>query len=329
MEIDNNMKRIFLIVVLFTSICFAQSDYSSKLDDNLLSLQKISVTVGGDFFVNGSFPALSTERVDDFLTRLFNESRQVALTAVKDRISLSEVKREFENFALRDIKIKRIDGTELIVDLAKFRLNGDFSNNPYLRNNDVIIIPKLDLELNFVEVDGAINKPGKIQYTIGDKLSDIIFLSLGINEAYEDVNNAQISRLSYDGTKEENFVVEISQDFELKRGDRIKILAEETRKRDFKVLVVGEVLNPGYVPITKDNTTIKEVISKVGGFRPNADLNRAELIKGTDNSQSLTVKAIKEAYKNEEDIHSLILSESLSELYIEKLKMARMADISV
>jgi protein involved in polysaccharide export with SLBB domain len=65
----------------------------------------------------------------------------------------------------------------------------------------------------------------------------------------------------------------------LTRGDRVRVVADETFRRDYKVLVDGEVNKPGYIYITKDQTTIKEVIDKAGGFKQNADLTNAELIR--------------------------------------------------
>ena len=41
--------------------------------------------------------------------------------------------------------------------------------------------------------------------------------------------------------------MDISTNFPLKRGDRIRILADPNQKRIFKALVLGEVKNPGYV----------------------------------------------------------------------------------
>jgi protein involved in polysaccharide export with SLBB domain len=105
---------------------------------------------------------------------------------------------------------------------------------------------------------------------------------MGINPAYENVRNVSISRLNYDGTKEDILIYNISDNPEINRGDRIRIIADETQKRDFKVFVDGEIMRPGNVPITKNNTTIREVLLKVGGLKPTADLNRAEIIRGTN-----------------------------------------------
>ncbi len=54
----------------------------------MLSLQKISVTIGGEFIVNGSFSALATERVDEFVTRVYNQYKIALLTTTKDARSL-------------------------------------------------------------------------------------------------------------------------------------------------------------------------------------------------------------------------------------------------
>ncbi|MDZ7765236.1 MAG: hypothetical protein U5K00_12540 [Melioribacteraceae bacterium] len=49
-------------------------------------LQPINVTIGGDFIVEGTFPASPNERVDQFVTRIYNEQKIAMLnSAVKDK----------------------------------------------------------------------------------------------------------------------------------------------------------------------------------------------------------------------------------------------------
>ncbi len=285
--------KSLLLLLLFSQLSFSQSlDYNSSSSSSMAALNIISVTIGGSFIVNGTFPASQTERVDQFITRIYNESKVATLTAVKDQDMFNRLKLEIEAFAKRDILLKRFDGEEIKLDLERFRLTGDFSLNPYLKNGDVIIFPVLDLDKNFIEITGAVNKelfvnqyskrPLQIQYVEGDKLSDALLFAQGINPAYDNVTRAEISRLSYNGLTEEVIEVNIADDFELKVGDRIRIIADETQKRNFRVKIEGEVNKPGYIYITKDNTSIREVIKKAGGFKENAGLNRAELIRGSN-----------------------------------------------
>lgn len=275
-------KKIFIALILLTSVCFAQSsgEGTSGINTNLLAAQKISVTIGGDFFINGTFAALRTERVDEFLTRLYNETRAAAMQSARDEMTLIQISEKFEKYALRNITLKRKDGSERILDLKKFRLTGNFEHNPYLENGDVIILPALDLDNNFVEVSGAVNKPITFQYVDSDKLDDALLFAMGVNKAYKNADSAEVYRLSYDGFREEFITVGLGEDFYLERGDRIKVIGNEPHKLDYQILVTGEVVNPGYIFVPKDGITLEEAIKRAGGLTENAWLEKGQLVRG-------------------------------------------------
>lgn len=272
--------KVLIFSIIFSATLFAQ-DMNDLQNSSMLALNKISVTIGGDFIINGTFPASATERVDEFVTRTYNQYRLALLATAKDNRSLTELKAEIDEFAERGIVLKHMDGSKQIIDLQKFHLTADYIENPYLLNGDVIIFPQLDWDRNFVEVEGAVNKPTQFQFVEGDRLSCAILFSRGISSAYEKSDSIEITRLSYDGMREEIITVAIDDNPLIKRGDRIRVVSNETQRRDFKVLVGGEVNKPGYVYITKNKTTIKEVIEKAGGFKENADLLNSELIRGS------------------------------------------------
>jgi protein involved in polysaccharide export with SLBB domain len=244
---------------------------------DLFGVGKISVTIGGTFPINGTFPALVTDRVDEFVTRMHTEAVDLTLKVVSDPEIYRKLKEELANYALRGIKLKRANGEELNIDLQKFRRNGDFSNNPYLKNDDVIIFPTNDLSKNFFSVAGVVNNPGIFLFQEGDKLGDALELADGINPAYENVDSVEVSRLSYDGQTETILKIKIDKNYPIQRGDRFRFIAPETQRRNFAVSVIGEVNIPGFVPITKNNTTLYEVIQSCGGFTPQASLKRARV----------------------------------------------------
>lgn len=272
-------KIIFIFSFLFISSLTAQIDNKTGLD-NLLQAGAISITVGGDFIVTGSFPALIIERADQFITRTYNEAAERILRTTTDPALLDKLREKVEDYSLRDITLRRSSGEILKLDLQKFRINGDFSNNPYLRNDDVIIFPPNDIERNFFTIEGAVNLPGKFLYAEGDDLQDALELAGGINKAYENVNPVNIYRFSYDGQEMETIKTNINSSTPLMRGDRIVVVADETQKKEFSVLVVGEVNSPGKIPITKSNTALKDVITMAGGLRETASLKRARLYSG-------------------------------------------------
>lgn len=281
-------KKQFAVISIFfilVSVLFGQSvENTQNLLSDISTNPPISVTIGGNFLVTGTFASYSGERVDQFITRIYNESKISLLTSIKDPQQFRVAQEDIENYALRGITLKSYDGTVKEIDLLRFRLTANFDYNPYLKNGDVIVFPPLDDEIKFIEISGAINveSPFRFQYVDGDKLSDAILLAGGINKEYENVENAEISRLSYNGKTEERIIISIKNDYDLKAGDRIRILGEKPNREAYKVFVRGEVPNPGVVYITKNNTKLYEVIERVGGFKQTADLNRTELIRGVN-----------------------------------------------
>lgn len=272
------MKNLVLVWLLIVSVVYSQS--TTKDQQNILSFSGISVTIGGSFPLTGSFPALMTERVDQFITRIYNEAVSRSTANAQDETFLEKLKKDLIKFSLRGITLKRSTGEEIILDLEKFRLYGDFKNNPYLKNDDVIIFPPYDIDRNFFSINGAVNRPGKFFFVKGDSLSDAISLARGLNPAYENVKTAQIKRLSYNGEHQETLVVAVEDNVLIQRGDQIIILADETQRKDYYVLILGEVNQPGYIPITKSSSKLGEVINSVKGFTNNASLKRSRIFRG-------------------------------------------------
>jgi protein involved in polysaccharide export with SLBB domain len=324
------MKKYLSItaVLLFAILINAQDlGTSNKTYQNtLMNAGAISVTIGGDFIVTGTFPALITERVDQFVTRIYNQAQENALrNAASDPQLLLRIKKQLNEYSLRNIKLKRSNGDVLTLDLLKFRIDGDFVNDPYLKNDDVLIFAPLDLQRNFFTVSGAVNKPGKFYFVDGDKLPDAIELAQGINKAYENVDSAEINRLSYNGESLKKIKVRIDSDFPLQRGDRIVVLAKETQRKEFSVYIVGEVNSPGEIPISKDNTTLKEVINAAGGLKSTASLENSKLFTGNIVPMLLEQQfGIK--IKDNPDILELKLPDNL--VRFENLVMSRMSNMT-
>jgi len=324
-------KLIGFILLLLVHNAFSQDleQTSSSKQSSYSALQPITVTIGGDFIITGSFTSSKNQRLDHFITSVFAKAQDNVMRGLNKPETIKLVSKELEKYALRDITLKRINGDNLKIDLLKFRVTGDFSNNPYLMQDDVIIFPAYDFEKNTIDIDGAVNKPTIFQFVKGDKLSDAIQFAGGLNEAYENVKEVVVSRLDKTGSKEDVIKVKIGDEFYLKPGDRIKVSSDENSKKNYKILVLGQVKNPGYVFITKDNTNIREVIQKAGGFSPNADLRRSELMRGWDESQLLKMKSIREQYERDSTFTTMpLMKKTVEELQSEELKMYRASNIT-
>ncbi len=322
---------IFAIVILFSiyNSLFSQSTNSKEENTSVLqALSMINVTIGGDFPLSGTYMAARTERVDQFVTRIFAQYKSEVLKFTPDEKLLNILSNNIDKFAKRDIILKRFNGEETKIDLVKFRLTGDFSYNPYLENDDVLIFPTLDIDRNFIDISGAVNKETKFQFVQGETLSDALQIAYGINPAYQNVDSAQISRLSYDGTEEELLNFSLKDNPILQRGDRIRILSDENKKRDYSVLVLGEVNRPGKIYITKSNTKLKDVINKAGGFTKNASLRFSNIIRDYD-SYSLLERSINEEKNNFETSVLLEEQQNIISEELEFLKMFRAANLLI
>ena len=174
------MKRIltFIIIIFSISVAFSQIDNKNNNSQSsnttnissptIPSVLTISVSIGGDFPITGSFPAYINERVDQFITRMYLNARQQALNNIKDsQGNFTAINDKLNNFSLRGVILKRSNGDVLTIDLKKFRINGDFKNNPYLKNDDILIFPSNDLTRNFFSISGAVNNPGKFYFLEG------------------------------------------------------------------------------------------------------------------------------------------------------------------
>jgi len=312
------MKKIlFALMIYCTAVSFGQeneqeSDQQSQKTHIKTFQQPITVTIGGNFLFTGSFEASALERVDAFITRMVAEATKRMINFVSP---------------LRDIKLKRKNGDQINIDLYKFRFTGDFKYNPYLMNDDVLIFPGLDSDdRNIVDITGAVNAPARFQFVEGDKLSDAILFAGGIDQAFENVNTVEISRLSNKGEKEEVIVTSLNSELLLNRGDRIRVLFTENNKKVFRVFVLGEVNQPGYVYITKNNSTIKEVMQKAGGFTDKAWLERSDLIRGNSEANLLKTNALRQMFTKEENNKTFFTDKYLNTVFVEQMKFLRMND---
>lgn len=318
-------KSLVLIIIVFLStIAFSQTTTGQTSLSEAMSFSAISVTIGGQFPINGTFPALITERADQFVSRIYTQAVDRMSRTTNDPLILEQIKNELENYSLRGITLKRSNGEEMVIDLLKFRITGDFTLNPYLKNDDVLIFPTIDLQRNFFSIRGAVNKPGRFIFVDGDNLQDALQFARGINPAYERKIFANIHRPSYDGTTIEVLVEDLNSDILLQRGDQIIIEADETQRKEFKVLVIGEVNSPGYIPITRNRTKLGEIISKAGGFTEEASIKRTRLFRG--NSINLLLE--RQYGVTISDKHSIVDTSILDKIIeYEQMLMLRMSNL--
>ena len=253
---------------------------SGEITLTLVSPRKFSVTVSG--VGQGTYPMSAVMRTSGLISFILTDS----ISLIKSGTGPGERTR----FSVRNITLTHSDGSKQRVDMYKYYATKDDKYNPYLKEGDLLNIPKYDVDATFLEVEGAVQFPGLYEYIDGDDLETAIQLCRGVTTA-ANMDSILISRLNVDANKMTNFFVkyEGNEHMPLKMNDRVYVMGNTDMRRNFKVVVLGEVMRPGPYPITMNTTKLKDIISEAGGFTPNANLATSEIYRKLD-TFSLSVK---------------------------------------
>ena len=239
----------------------------------LISPRRFLLTVTG--IGQGTYPASAVMRASTLIAFVFTDSLSLAKSNV--------VPAERGAFSVRNIQIKRKTGEIVRVDLYKYFATQDDKYNPYLREGDVINLPKYQWEAKFIAIQGAVQFPGVFEYIEGDDLETAYQLVRGLTTV-ANLDSVIIARMDPTATKMEKIIVsyEDHKNMQLEPNDRVMFMAIPEIRRDFRVYVLGEVISPGFYPITLNKTKLSDVIRDAGGITPNAYLVNSEVYRKID-----------------------------------------------
>ena len=242
----------------------------------LVSPRPIVVTVIGNVLNPGSYVLWAYNRAD----KAIDEANRLQVTQTQ-----LHLQRILELMSTRNITIKHKDGKTSAVDISKFLATKEDRWNPHLREGDVVIVPRKDLERSVIAIYGEVNVPGRYEYVPGDSVRDALRIAHGFTfEALSDsveffrVDTQRDTIISWIINGDSVLEGKV-RDFALQPGDRIVVRPKPELRADYRVTVVGEVIFPGIYPVTKGRTRLSEIILKAGGFTEFASVKTAELIR--------------------------------------------------
>jgi polysaccharide export outer membrane protein len=246
---------------------------SAEITLTLVSPRRFLVTVTG--VGQGTYPTSAIMRASSLIAFIFSDS----LSLMKSGTSPGER----YNFSFRNIKLKRKNGEIQRIDLYEYFATQNERYNPFLREGDVITLQKYDWEGKFLAVQGAVQFPGVFEFIEGDDLETAIQLVRGTSSV-ANFDSITVSRMDPTATKMEKIFLSYDKDknFKLLPNDRVYVNAFAEVRRDFKVLVLGEVVRPGNYPITLNTTKLSDIINEAGGLLPNSYLPNSEVYRKID-----------------------------------------------
>lgn len=256
-----------------------------NLEIALTEVRQFYVHVSGEVQTPGRHVMVPIARVEDAVAAAMGDRGPfMALRELREKIW------ESSNLpGLRNVEVRRSDGTALRVDLLYYYATGDLSHNPYLLDGDRVFVPSIERGgplLVHVEREGEATGEPHERYTTGYdyRPDDTLTRLLEVRGGYQlvrEVDTVQLLRADTSGrlisrTVDVTAIRNGSQeDVRLLPLDRILIPRPVVEYGT--ATAVGFLQFPGSYPIIENETTLRELIEAAGGLRPDALLRGAYL----------------------------------------------------
>ncbi|MBG6187877.1 SLBB domain-containing protein [Flavobacterium sp. CAN_S2] len=178
-----------------------------------------------------------------------------------------------KNGSYRNIELLRNNVVYRNVDLYRFLVNGDQSDNVGLKDNDVIRIPAYNQR---VTVEGQVKRPGIFEMKRGEVFSELLTFASGFNElAYTaSVNVLQKTNKEFKvrDIKESEFGV-----YQPLSGDVFRV-SKILNRFENRIKIEGAVFRPNTYAFY-EGMRISDLVAKADGLKEDAYSNRARIIR--------------------------------------------------
>ncbi|WP_343616069.1 SLBB domain-containing protein [Flavobacterium sp.] len=178
-----------------------------------------------------------------------------------------------KNGSYRNIELIRNNKVFRNIDIYRFLVKGDQSDNVSLKENDVIRIPSYT---NRVTVEGEVKRPGIFEMKKGENFSDLLNFASGFNEfAYTaSVNVVQKTGKEFKvhDIKEEEY-----NSYQPQSGDVFRITKILNRFQN-RIKIEGAVFRPDYYSFN-DGMRVSDLITRAEGLKEDAYSKRARIIR--------------------------------------------------
>ncbi|MBD0726663.1 sugar transporter [Flavobacterium sp. L1I52] len=262
---------------------------------------KISIQYVGEIAVSGMSIEAATQKIKAAIARVYStvasgqsqvsvslsRIRTISITIVGGKqpgnYSISSLATVYnalhlaggpgKNGSYRNIELIRNNKVYKYVDIYRFLVKGDQSDNVTLKENDVIRIP---VYTQRVTVTGEVKRPGIFEMKKGETFSDLLRFASGFNEfAYTaSVNVTQ-------KTGKEFKVKDISEkefsSYQPQAGDVFRITKILNRFEN-RIKIEGAVFRPDYYSYS-EGMRVSDLIQRAEGLKEDAYTKRARIIR--------------------------------------------------
>ena len=175
--------------------------------------------------------------------------------------------------SFRSIELIRNNKLYKTIDLYRFLVNGDGSDNITLQNNDVIRIPPYKTR---IIIDGYVKRPGIFEMLPGETLGDLLKYSSGFSDS---AYTASVKIVQFTG--KDLGVKDVTASgfgaYKMQGGDSV-IVGKVLNRFTNRVTVTGAVFREGIFELN-EGMTLRDLIHKADGLREDAFMRRAQIFR--------------------------------------------------
>lgn len=197
-----------------------------------------------------------------------------------------------DNALQGNIQIKRfVDDDEVIEDVDYRSLKNGGSDFVLLPGDEITVNTIPNTYFNFVDVDGAVETPGRYEVAPGMRLSDLLKKSVLARNARTDI--AFVRRKNLDGTVRYERInldavlanLNAEENIEIAPQDKIIIYSKEAFVDRKSIYIGGSVRSPGELAYNPDgNLRIDDAVILAGGLK--LDAAKYAYVKRTNNNNT-------------------------------------------
>ena len=181
-----------------------------------------------------------------------------------------------ENGSFRQIELIRANKVLRVIDIYKFLLNGDQSDNINLQDNDIIKIP---LYSSRIKIEGRVKRPGIFELLPNETFEDLLKYCSGFDEsAYK--SNIKLIQNTDKEMRIQDLLENDYKKYVPKSGDVFKIGTILNRFEN-KISIKGAVYRPDDYAFY-EGMSVKDLLDKADGLTEDAYLNKALIIRLKD-----------------------------------------------
>lgn len=269
--------------------------YDISLDDQI-ELSKFELMNGDEIIVERAIEKVGNEvAIEGAIMRPGNYAWSQGMTVAELISRAGGIVKEETRLDHGQVLRKLTGGKEELLSFnVKFALLDDKAQNLELQPLDRVKLfaeAEVTPETRFINIDGAVRRPGQYVYREGMKLVDLVMNARGLTiDASGDV---EVARVKGSGETSEIVKVNVQQalvreesadNVSLQPLDRVSVLARgDTLSEAEVVFIKGQVRRPGPYALKHRGESIASLVERAGGLTANAFPEGAVFLRRAEN----------------------------------------------